>query len=85
LPAATQTSRSKEGSSSLVIRKNEISDNEKRVNYYFKVSSATLGLTAELAQANEEIKALNESLKTENLRMSAELKQVFALFLKHGG
>jgi serine phosphatase RsbU (regulator of sigma subunit) len=29
--------------------------------------------TAELAQANEEIKALNESLKTENLRMSAEL------------
>jgi len=29
--------------------------------------------TAELAQANEEIKALNECLKNENLRMSAEL------------
>ena len=34
-----------EGSTSLVIHENGVSEKEKSVNYYFKVSSATLGLT----------------------------------------
>jgi Cu2+-exporting ATPase len=45
LPAATQTSCPSEGSLSPVIYENEVSEKEKQVNYRFKVSSATLGLT----------------------------------------
>jgi Cu2+-exporting ATPase len=41
----TQNGCPKEGSTSPVIYENEVSENEKEVNYYFKVSSATLGLT----------------------------------------
>jgi hypothetical protein len=45
LSAMIQTSSPSEGSLSPVIHENEVSEKEKQANYYFKVSSATLGLT----------------------------------------
>ncbi|MEK8015763.1 MAG: heavy metal translocating P-type ATPase, partial [Candidatus Parabeggiatoa sp.] len=46
LPVVTQTNCPSKGSLSPVIHENEISEHAKQVNYHFKVSSATLGLTA---------------------------------------
>jgi Cu2+-exporting ATPase len=45
LSTVAQTGSPSEGSLSPVIHENEVSENEKQANYYFKVSSATLGLT----------------------------------------